>query len=33
MGDGEGAETMVKFEDRFDYIRAALKARLDHTRE
>lgn len=32
-GDGYGSETPVKFEERFDYIRAALKARLVHTRE
>mmetsp|Transcript_30593 Transcript_30593/g.40693 ORF Transcript_30593/g.40693 Transcript_30593/m.40693 type:complete len:205 (-) Transcript_30593:275-889(-) len=31
--DGEGAETLVKFEDRFDYIRDSLMARLSKTRE
>ena len=33
LGNGEGAETPVKFEERFDYVRAALKARLTNTRE
>jgi len=31
--DGEGAETLVKFEERFAYIRASLMARLTQTNE
>jgi len=31
--DGEGSEKLVKFEDRFDYVRASLMARMTQTQE